>query len=139
MLQEWSDLKRDEKDSTNMNLMANIGWLALALIHATPALALFRPALLTKLYGIKAGSGLFTFMHHRAALFLVIIVICLWAIFQPSVRQLAVVAAGISMGSFVILWWKAGSPAALRTIAVTDIVGIAILILVGWQAFAKPT
>jgi hypothetical protein len=120
-----------------MNIAVNIGWVLIALIHATPALALFRPALLTKLYGIKTGSGLFTFMHHRAALFLVIVVICLWAVFDPAVRPLACVSVGISMGTFVLIWALSGAPAALRTIANMDILGLAILVFVGWQAFAS--
>lgn len=120
-----------------MNLMIQLGWVLIALIHATPALALFRPALLTKLYGIKAGSGLFTFMHHRAALFLVIVVMCLWAVFQPSVRPMASVCAGISMAAFVVIWWLAGAAPALRTIAIYDIVGLAVLAPVAWHAFSN--
>lgn len=119
-----------------MNIIINIGWVLIALIHATPALALFQPTLLTKLYGIKPESGLFTFMHHRAALFLVIVVMCLWAVFQPEVRAIAVVCAGISMATFVVIWWMAGAAPALRTIAIYDIVGLVILVFVGWQAFA---
>jgi hypothetical protein len=119
-----------------MNLVANIGWVLIALIHATPAMALFQPALLTKLYGIKSGSGLFTFMQHRAALFLVIVVMCIWAIFSPEVRPLSVICVGISMGSFVAIWAISGAPAALRTIAIYDIIGLGILLFVGWQAFS---
>jgi hypothetical protein len=118
-------------------LLVNIGWILLALIHAMPAFALFRPAMLTKMYGLKPASGLFTFMHHRAALFLVIVIMCLWAAVRPDVRPMASVSVGISMGSFVILWWLAGSSQALRTIALTDIVGLVILIFVGWQAFTQ--
>jgi hypothetical protein len=136
MLQDVCAICAVKEDRFNMNFAVIIGWLALAFIHATPALALIRPALLTKLYGIKSGSGLFIFMHHRAALFLVVIVICLWAVIDPNVRKLASVTLGISMGAFVILWWQAGSPAPLRTIAVTDVIGLIILFFVGWQAFS---
>ncbi len=128
-----SDQKGDVK---GMNIVTSIGWVLLALIHATPALALFQPVLLTKLYGIKSGSGLFTFMHHRAALFLVIVVMCLWASLRCEVRPMAAVCAGISMGSFVAIWWLAGAPAALRTIALYDVAGLFILAFVGWQTFA---
>jgi hypothetical protein len=119
-----------------MNLAVNIGWVLIALIHATPALALFRPTLLTKLYGIKTASGLFTFMHHRAALFLVIVVMCIWAMFRPEVRPLSVVCTGISMGTFIAIWAMSGAPTALRTIAIYDMVGLVILLFIGWQAFA---
>jgi hypothetical protein len=116
-------------------MMQLISWLALALIHATPALAFFRPALITKLYRLDAGSPLFLLFQHRAALFVVIFVICLWAAFDPGSRRLASVAVGISMISFVVLWRMAGSPPALRTIAVTDIVGLPFLAFVAFKAF----
>jgi hypothetical protein len=116
-------------------MIIKIGWILLALIHTMPALALFKPELLTKLYGLKPASPLFTFMHHRAALFLVVVVMCLWAIVRPEVRQLASVGLGISMGSFVLIWWLAGAAPALRTIAIYDGVGLIILLFVGWQAF----
>ena len=117
-------------------MIIKMGWLLLALIHATPALAFFRPAMLTKMYRITPDSGLFILMHHRSALFVVVVVTCLWAMFQPEVRQLATVVLGISMASFVALWWQSGAPPALRTIAVTDIVGLVILLFLGWQAFS---
>jgi hypothetical protein len=118
-------------------MLTNIGWVLIALIHATPAFALFQPALLTKMYGIKPESGLFTLMHHRAGLFLVVVVICLWAMVRPEVRPMASVAVGISMASFVVIWWMAGASPALRTIAIADIVGLVILVFVGWQAFGQ--
>jgi hypothetical protein len=126
-----------ERQGRKVTLAVKIGWLLLALIHATPAFALFKPAILTRLYSIKTGSSLFTFMHHRAALFLVVVIMCIWAVFRPEVRQMATIGVGISMGTFVIIWALSGAPAALRTIAIADILGLAILLFVGWQAFAQ--
>lgn len=116
-------------------MITKIFWALLALIHAMPALALFRPALLTKMYGVEGGSDTFSLMHHRAALFLVIVLISFWAMARPEVRQLASVAVGISMGSFVLIWWLSGASPALRSIAVADMIGIPILLYVAWQAF----
>jgi hypothetical protein len=96
--------------------MQTLSWIVLALIHATPALALFRPDLLTRLYGVEPSNQLFVLMHHRAALFLVIVVICLWAIFDPGARRVAVVAVAVSMLAFLALYWMAGSPSSLQTI-----------------------
>ena len=107
----------------------------LAVIHALPALALFRPALISELYGVEAGSSTFLLLHHRAALLLVIFFICAWAIFRPETRQLAAASVGISMLSFLLLYWLGGSPPTLRSIAIGDLIGLPFLAFAGWQAF----
>lgn len=117
--------------------MIRIAWLALGLIHLLPAAALFRPALLRRLYGVEVGSVTFTLLQHRAALFLGIVVICLWAAIRPEVRPVAVVCVGISMGSFLVLWWQAGAPVTLRSIAVADLIGLPVLLAAAWQAFGR--
>ena len=116
-------------------MLATIGWLVLAAIHLLPALALVRPALITTLYGVESGSVGALLLQHRAALFLVILLICLWAAAQPEVRRLAATALATSMISFLILYWSQGSPPALRTIAIADLIGLPFLALVFWQAF----
>lgn len=116
-------------------MMAKICWAVLGLIHAAPAFALLKPALLENMYGVAPGSDNFTLMHHRAALFLVIVVISIWAMFRPEVRQLATAAVGISMGSFILIWWLSGASPALRSIAVADMIGFPVLLFAGWQAF----
>lgn len=116
-------------------MITKICWGILLAIHTMPALALFRPALISKMYRVDAESPLFLLFQHRAALFLVICMICIWSIFRPETRPLATVAVGISMLSFLWLYWASGSPAALRTIAVTDLAGVPFLAFVGWQAF----
>ena len=110
-------------------------WIVLGLIHAMPALALFKPAWITRLYGVGPGTDSFTLLHHRAALFLAVVVICVWAALRPEVRQLASVAVAISMASFVLIWWLSGMPPALRTIAVADLIGLPVLFYAAWQAF----
>jgi hypothetical protein len=110
-------------------MIARVCWVVLALVHLMPALALFRPALITRLYGAAPGSGNFVLLHHRAALFAVVLLVCLWAAVQPQVRMLATAAAGISMLSFLILYGQAGQPAALRTIALVDLCGLPFLAL----------
>lgn len=112
-----------------------ISWLFLAAIHALPALALFRPAIIGKLYGVASDNPLFLLLHHRAALFLVIVVLALWAAFDPSSRRIASVGVGISMISFLALYWSAGAPPALKSIATADLVGIPFLLFVSWKAF----
>ena len=116
-------------------MMIKIAWLILAAIHATPALALFRPAMIGKLYRVASDNPLFLLLQHRAALFLVIVLLCVWAAFDPASRRIASICVGVSMVSFLILYWTAGSPPALRTIAMTDLIGIPFLLFVTWKAF----
>ena len=112
-----------------------ISWAILALIHSLPALALFRPALITRLYGVSPDDTAFVLLHHRAALFAIIVLICLWAACAPPARSLAVCVAAISMISFLLLYLANGSPKALRSIAIADAVGLPFLAYVAWRAF----
>jgi hypothetical protein len=118
-------------------MIAKICWALLGAIHAIPALALFRPALISTLYGVEPGSDSFTLLHHRAALFLAIVAICVWAIFRAETRQLATVAVAISMVSFIAIWWLAGAPPAIRSIAVADMIGLPVLVVAGWMAWQR--
>lgn len=114
-----------------------IAWLILALVHLMPALAFFIPSLLTKLYRLEPGNALFLLMHHRAALFLVIFVICVWSALDAAPRRLASVAVAISMVSFLVLYWLQGTPAPLRQIAIVDLIGLPALVYVIWKAFGS--
>jgi hypothetical protein len=113
-----------------------IAWFVLALVHVIPALALFVPSLLTRLYGLEPGNALFLLMQHRAALFATILVICIWSAFDPTPRRLASVAVAISMVSFLLLYVMQGSPPELRQIATVDLVGLPALAFVAWRAYA---
>ena len=117
-------------------MIETIAWLVLAAIHLMPALAVFAPSLLTRIYGLDKGNPLFLLMRHRAALFLAIFVMCIWCSFDPRPRQMAGVVVAISMVSFLLLYWWQGSPTALRRIALVDLVGLPALAIVVWQGVA---
>jgi hypothetical protein len=117
-------------------MMVKVAWFILAAIHALPALALFRPSMIGSLYRVSNDNPLFLLLQHRAALFLVIFALCIWAAFDPASRRVSSIGVGISMITFLILYWTAGSPPALKTIAITDLVGIPFLLFVTWKAFA---
>lgn len=110
-------------------------WWLLAAIHAVPAAALFMPSLVTRLYGVEGGSTVFLLLHHRAALFAVVVVVCVWAALRAEVRPLAVAAVGLSMLSFLLLYALAGQPGALRAIAVADLLGLPFLAWAAWAAY----
>ena len=116
-------------------MLQAILWGILALIHFMPALAFFRPSGMTQLYGIDAANPLFLLMHHRAALFLAVFIACVWAIFDPGARKLALVVVGVSMISFLFLYWQNGSPEALRIIAIADMIGIPALFALAYLNF----
>ncbi len=118
-------------------MIDRICWALLMLLHLPPALALFRPSQLTAMYGVDAGSSSFALMQHRAALFLVIVVICIWAALRPEVRALASVTVGISMVSFLIIWWMNGLAPQLRVIALADLIGLPVLLLATWLAYRQ--
>ena len=114
-----------------------IAWGVLALIHLSPAVALFVPSLITKLYGVSADSDTFTLLHHRAALFAVVLLGCIWAIFDSDVRKLVTIGAAISMLSFITIYYMGGQPASLKSIAIADLIGVPFLLFVGWKAFSN--
>lgn len=116
-------------------MIERLAWGVLALVHLTPALALFVPSLLTRLYGMQSGDPLFLLMHHRAALFLAVMVACIWCVLDPTPRRLGAVLVAISMLSFLALYFSNGSPPALKQIAVADLIGLPALLYVGWKAF----
>jgi hypothetical protein len=116
-------------------MLDRLAWLLLALLHAPPALALVRPAMIETLYGVTSDSPAFPLLQHRAALFVVVALTCLWAVADPRVRRLASVACALSMLSFLLLYWLAGTPPALRTIALADLLFLPVLAFAGWRAF----
>lgn len=110
-------------------------WLILAAIHALPALAFFRPSRLAAMYRIDPANPLFLLMQHRAALFVAVFAACLFAAAVPEGRRLAVIVVGISMLSFLYLYWSAGSPLPLRRIAIVDLAGLPVLAAAAFLAY----
>ncbi len=116
-------------------MIAAICWGVLGIIHLLPSLALFRPAMIGTLYGVEAGSTTFLLLHHRAALFLAVLIVCVWAALRPEVRPMASVVVAVSMISFLWLFAAAGQPPALRQIAIADLAGLPFLAMAAWMAF----
>lgn len=119
-------------------MVERICWVVLALIHAVPAAAGFSPGLLERLYGVPRDDVAFLLLQHRAFLFAIVVLVCVWAAATPAVRPLAAVATGISMVSFLLIFHIAGMPPPLRTIALADWLGMLPLAFVAWSAFGTP-
>ncbi len=116
-------------------MLIKSSWAVLALIHALPAVALFKPSLLENLYGVQAGSTTYLLLQHRAAMFAGVFLACLWAFAKPESRQLAVIVVGFSMLSFLVLYLGNGMPERLRVIGIVDLIGLPFLTLATWNAF----
>jgi hypothetical protein len=126
----------DKRGMTGMVMIERICWALLALIHFTPASMLFRPAAIGRMYHVDTAGPLAVLLHHRAALFVIVVIACLWAMADPGARRLAAIVVATSMLSFLILYWNAGSPTSLKTIARVDLAGLPFLSFVCWRAFA---
>ncbi|KPF75342.1 hypothetical protein IP68_08770 [Blastomonas sp. AAP25] len=116
-------------------MLQPILWLLICAVHVLPAAALFQPGLLAALYGMEPADPAFLLVQHRAALFACVVVVCIWAIFDPGVRRLAAVVAAVSMVSFLVLFWSSGAPASLRSIALVDLAALPLLIAAGCLAY----
>lgn len=114
-----------------MEMFVKAAWGLLALIHFSPAAALVAPGALGRLYGIAPDGDLAVLLTHRSALFLALLVLCLFALVDPSARRAASLAVAVSVVGFLAVYARAGFPTGpLRTIALADAVALAPLALV---------
>jgi hypothetical protein len=118
-------------------MIEKLCFAVLALIHIVPASMLFRPQAIGRLYRIDASGPLLSLLQHRAALFAIVVLACIWAMIDPASRRLAVAVIATSMLSFLAIYWHAGSPPALKTIALADLAGLPFLAIAGWIAFNR--
>lgn len=121
-----------------MEIVTKAAWALLALVHASPAAVLFAPDLVRRLYGVEAQGNLGVLLTHRGALFLAILIACLFAVLDPAVRRALGVLVAVSVIGFLIVYARAGFPAgALRTIAIVDGVALVPLAFVLWAAWGQ--
>ncbi len=116
-------------------MLQKILWLLIGAVHVFPAAAVFRPCLLTTLYGVSPADPSFLLVQHRAALFAAVVIVCGWAMFDPGVRRLAAVVATVSMMSFLALFWLSGAPTSLRSIATVDLAALPLLMAASYLAY----
>lgn len=117
-------------------MLTKLSWLALALIHFSPALVWVFPNMIEKLYSVSPGGEIGTLLLHRGILFSAIVALCILAAFHPPSRKAADLVVGISVIGFLILYSIAGFPdGALRKIAIADAIALLPLAYVTWAAF----
>lgn len=107
------------------------GGLVLAgIINLLPVVGMAGAAWLRSLYGLEIRSlDLEILLRHRAVLFGIVGGLLLVAAFRPGLRDVAVLVAGASMMSFIVIALLVGGYGpAIRKVVIVDIVGILALV-----------
>jgi hypothetical protein len=107
------------------------GGLVLAgIINLLPVVGMAGAAWLRSLYGLEIRSlDLEILLRHRAVLFGIVGGLLLVAAFRPGLRDVAVLVAGASMMSFIVIALLVGGYGpAIRKVVVVDIVGLLALV-----------
>lgn len=119
-----------------MELAVKLAWLAVGLIHLSPAAVFFAPSLIERVYGITAGGPSDLLLVHRGALFAGVVVTAALAIFDAGARRSASLFAAMSVIGYLIAYWRAGAPSgALQTVARVDLFALAPLAVVIYDAW----
>ena len=103
--------------------------LIVALIHVLPLAGVLGAAKLSSLYGITVQDpNLEILLRHRAVLFGLLAAFLAYSAFHRPLHGLALVAAGVSVVSFLVLAAMAGTyNAALSTVVKADVVALVLL------------
>ncbi|PZR85177.1 MAG: phosphopantetheine adenylyltransferase [Stutzerimonas stutzeri] len=107
------------------------GGLVLAgIINLLPVVGMAGAAWLRSLYGLEIRSlDLEILLRHRAVLFGIVGGLLLVAALRPGLRDVAVLVAGASMMSFIVIALLVGGYGpAIRKVVIVDIVGILALV-----------
>jgi hypothetical protein len=114
--------------------------LVVAVIHLLPAIGMLNAARVAGLYGIPVQEpNLELLLRHRAVLFAWLGGFCVVAAFQPRFQGAALLAAGVSVLSFLALAYSIGglNSALLRVVRADLVAAVAVAVGSGawvWQA-----
>jgi hypothetical protein len=123
-----------------MERLVQLAWGALALVHAAPAMALVVPGALRRLYGLELAGDPRVLLVHRSALFLALVVLCVFALVEPGARRAAGVTVAISVVAYLVVYAQAGLPSgALRRVALVDTFALVPLVIVLVAAWRTPS
>ncbi|MEX0346275.1 MAG: hypothetical protein AB3N20_15230 [Rhizobiaceae bacterium] len=105
-----------------MNMISAIGLFIAGLIHIAPVTGVLGAETLTRLYGMRFESPeVVLLLRHRAVLFGMLGLLLLAAAFVPGLRAIAVLAAAVSILSFLVLAGLPGNrPEAIARIIYAD-------------------
>ena len=123
-----------------MSYVISAALLVIAVIHLLPAIGMLSAARVAGLYGIPVDEpNLELLLRHRAVLFAWLGGFCVVAAFQPRYQGAALLAAGVSVLSFLVLAYGIGglNAALLRVVRADLVAAVALAIGAGawlWQA-----
>lgn len=82
------------------------GLVVATVVHLLPTWGVLSNANIAQLYGVAVeGSDLQLLMRHRAAMFGILGVLSLLALFRPTLRTAALATAFASLAAFLVLSW----------------------------------
>ena len=110
--------------------------IVVGLIHLIPITGALGVDRLNALYGIGINdANLSILMRHRAVLFGLLGVLCLYAAFRPSLQLMALVAGSVSVFAFLYLAYATGGyNEEIRRVVIADVIAAAFL-AVGFAAY----
>ena len=110
--------------------------IAVGVIHLIPLAGVLSVERLNVLYGTSISDpDLSILMRHRAVLFGLLGLFCVYAALKPPLQLIALAAAAVSVCSFLYLAYTTGGyNEELRRVFVADIVA-AILLVIGFVSF----
>ena len=115
--------------------------IVVGVIHLIPLAGVLGVGRLNSMYGISVSDpDLSILMRHRAVLFGLLGVFCVYAAIRPPLQIIALTAGAVSVGSFLYLaYTTAGYNEEVRRVFIADLVAAAFLAFgfVGYF-FSKP-
>lgn len=107
--------------------------MLVAVVHALPVAGVLGAGKVAQLYGIPVDDpNLALLLRHRAVLFGLLAAFLAYAAFRPELHRLALLAALVSVASFLVLSQMVGGyNAALATVVRVDMVALVLLVAGG--------
>lgn len=107
-----------------------IGLVIAGIVNLLPTIGVAGASWLRSLYGFEiANPDLEILLRHRAVLFGLVGVLLLVAALRPGLRNVAVLVAGASMASFIVIAFMVGGfGPAITKIVIADIIGLLALV-----------
>jgi hypothetical protein len=125
-----------------LRYLVPVSLIVVGIIHLIPLSGVLGVGRLNSLYGISINDpDLSILMRHRAVLFGLLGLFCVYAAMKPSLQFIALTAGAVSVGSFLYLAYATGGyNEELRRVFIADLVAAAFL-ATGFAGyfFSKPS
>jgi hypothetical protein len=129
-------LDRQDFLSTLLKYLVPASLIVVGVIHLIPVSGALGVGRLNSLYGISiTDPDLSILMRHRAVLFGLLGLFCIYAAVKPPLQFIALTAGAVSVGSFLYLAYATGGyNDELRRVFVADLVA-AIFLAIGFAGY----